>query len=156
MMDFDPSSVAPPPSLERIAAFETYYDVKLPVTFIDFIGRWNGAKVTNGEIRTPGAAQSIERFLPLLEDISDNSDHAWADITVVIAQIEDRISTDDDDAGLDLIPIAALSAGDFLCLDYTAGHEKKPRIVRWDHEASDDGAPVTTPVAETFEALLSL
>jgi SMI1-KNR4 cell-wall len=56
---------------------------------------------------------------------------------------------------LDLVPIAALFAGDFLMLDYRESRQA-PKVALWDHEASDDFNPQTVPVADSFERFIKM
>lgn len=56
---------------------------------------------------------------------------------------------------MNVIPIAALFSGDFICLDYRV--KKEPVVVIWFHEESEVFSPVTQKVApnilEFFELL---
>lgn len=51
---------------------------------------------------------------------------------------------------IELLPIAALFAGDFLCLDFRDGKEI-PSVCVWSHEESDIDEPVAYEVANNFE-----
>ena len=142
---------APPPSAERIAWFEDYYEVRLPDDFKTFLGQRNGAKPSEDGLPDGRNERMVERFLPLLADPKADPEHGWADMTVVITQLDERLLEDEDAVGVPLIPIAALAGGDFVCLDYRGGG---PRVVIWDHEESEEMAPVVTPVADSFSDLL--
>lgn len=53
----------------------------------------------------------------IVDDIEENL-RGMYDIDVVISQIEDRLIENEELLGVEIIPIAVLFAGDFLCLDY--------------------------------------
>ena len=57
--------------------------------------------------------------------------------------------------GYNIIPIAALFGGNFLCLDYRESTNNSTICV-WDHEMSDDGKPVTYFIANSFKEFLKL
>ena len=98
----------------------------------------------------------IDRFLCVLNDYEDHP-AGWYDIGVVSTQLGARLCEDEDPdrLGMHLMPIAALFAGDHLCLDYRYV-TSDPALVVWLHEDSDDFAPVTRPVTETFTEFLEL
>lgn len=77
------------------------------------------------------------------------------DIGVVIAQIEDRLTDDEDLVGTNLIPFASVFGGDFLCLDFRT-LPSQPSVVLWDHNESDELEPVTFHVTDTFENFIEL
>jgi len=53
-----------------------------------------------------------------------------------------------------MLPIAALFAGNFLCLDYRKS--QNPSVCVWFHEESDDFKPYTKKVTDTFAQFLDL
>ncbi len=153
-MRIDPTSLVPPPSREHLEWFERVYRVELPRSYRDFIQTWNGGVPIGGAaIEREGLSRVVERFLPMLKDPNGAGTLGWYDIGVVLTQIEDRLIDGDELIGTNIVPIAALFAGDFLCLDFrTAGTE--PSVVVWDHEASGEGAPVAHHVSSTFKDFL--
>lgn len=62
-----------------------------------------------------------------------------SNISVVLTQIDERLTDNPDTLGGELIPIAILFAGDFVCLDYRKS--SKPSICIWFHEKSEVFAP---------------
>ncbi len=153
-MRIDASSVLPAPSQERVRWFEESYRVKLPPALRSFLHRCNGG-VPTGEATfvVNGRERLLERFLPILESPRAAGTIGWYDISVVITQIEDRLIDDDDLVGTNMVPIAALFGGDFLCLDYRAD-VAEPSVVVWDHEQSEEGAPVVFEVCDSFSDFL--
>lgn len=66
------------------------------------------------------------------------------------------LGTDNEDLiGVEVLPIAELFAGDYVCLDYRKSREK-PSICVWSHEESEDFAPVTYKVADTFSEFVEM
>lgn len=153
-MDFQGTSALPPPSARKLKSAEEFFEVKFPPSFRRFLEKWNGA-VPGRPVFTDGDGRErlIERFLPLLERPSESGDVGWYEITVVHTQIEDRLARDPDAYGSELVPIAALFAGDYVCLDFADGGAA---VVVWDHEESDEYDPVVVPVAKDFESFLAL
>ncbi|MDN8588354.1 SMI1/KNR4 family protein [Paenibacillus sp. 11B] len=64
----------------------------------------------------------------------------------------DRLTDNEDLVGMNVIPIAALFSGDFICLDYR--EKKEPVVVIWFHEESEVISPVTQKVAPNISAFL--
>lgn len=151
MVDIVPGTALPPPSPERLAHLQDFFGQRFPPAYLDFLQRANGAKLREVEVTGGGRPFVIERFLPIQDDYKSDERNGWADVAVVTSQLDARLATDPDDTRLDVIPVAALFAGDFLVLDYRERRDDPPVGV-WDHEASDDFAPVVTPVADNFAA----
>lgn len=97
----------------------------------------------------------IEKFLCILDDSESDPINGWYDIEVTITQIGDRLTDNEDLVGMNVVPIAALFLGDFICLDFRETEE--PTVVIWFHEESEEFSPVTQKVAtnilEFFELL---
>jgi hypothetical protein len=153
-VDFQGTSALPPPSARKVKATEDYFRVEFPASFREFLERWNGATPKKRFfVTSEGIERRIERFLPLLERPADAGDDGWYDITVVHTQIEERVVRNPEVLGSDLVPIAELFAGDFVCLDFAGGGAA---VVVWDHEQSEEFAPVVVPVAKDFESFLAM
>jgi hypothetical protein len=155
MVDIVPGTASPPPSPERLAHLQDFFGQRFPAAYVDFLARANGAKPARNEVTGGGRPFVIERFLPILDDYKSDERNGWADVAVVSSQLDARLATDPDDTRIDVVPIAALFAGDFLVLDYR-GARGEPSVGVWDHEASDDFAPVVTPVADSFSSFEKL
>lgn len=154
MVEFVAGSVLPPPPPARVALLEENFERRFPPAYRDFLTKFNGAKLVRNAVALEPRDFVIERFLPIVGDIKTDPD-GWADVSVVATQLDARIVEDGDSTGCDLVPIAALFAGDFLVLDYRSNADE-PSVARWDHEASDDLAPVADEVAPSFAAFLAL
>lgn len=153
-MEFDPASILTPPNPAHIKTLEDYYEVEFPSDYKQFVQRFNGAVPRTNKFDAAGLERIVERFLPILED-AENDPAGWAEVEVVASQLDSRLSDDENGENINLIPIAALFAGNFVVLDFRGG-PADPTVGFWDHELSDDFAPAVTPVAPTFSAFLSM
>ena len=148
MTGFVEGSVLPSPSADRIDWFERTFDVTLPRAFRKLLATGNGDRPIRAEFTVGTRQRSVERFLCLV-DTPRTHLSGWADITVVMSQIDDRLGPEDE-AGSSLIPIAALFGGDFVCLDYSRSRTE-PQVVVWDHERSLEFDPFTDVVARSYD-----
>ncbi|WP_027630047.1 SMI1/KNR4 family protein [Ruminiclostridium cellobioparum] len=143
------SVIFPLPSIELIKREEKMWRILLPKSYVDFIQRSNGGKPVERCFICNNRHYAIDRFLCILEDPEEH-ELGMYDIDVVLTQIEDRLSDNPDLVGIELLPIATLFAGDFVCLDYKSSKDN-PGICVWSHEESEQDMPVTYFVADTFE-----
>jgi SMI1-KNR4 cell-wall len=151
---FIADTISPPPPPARIETLQQSFEQRFPAAYLDFLKRANGAMLQDNAVKFGSSDFVIERFLPILADPKTDPD-GWADVAVVATQLDSRLVADEDSTHLDLVPIAALFAGDFLVLDYRE-RNKPPKVALWDHEASDDFEPQTVPVAESFETFMTM
>jgi hypothetical protein len=142
-----------PPSDEALQRLESVTGVTLPGAFVDFLRTGNGARPQTPEVPVDGRERFIERFLVVVDDHAVHSS-GWADITVVITQINDRLGGADE-VGTKLVPFAIVFGGDFLVLDYRR-NEREPAIGLWDHECSEEFAPFVIDVADSFSAFAEM
>jgi hypothetical protein len=149
------SSILERPTDATINSFENFCKVTLPSPFVEFIKQYNGAEPEKLIVRADNQERMIEKFLCLLQTPRMDSIQGPYDIRVVIAQIEDRLTDDENLVGTNVIPFAAVFGGDFLCLDYRDAPQS-PSIVLWDHDESDELQPVTYPVSTNIEDFLKL
>jgi len=148
------SIVKPLPFDSLIKSQEDYWRLKLPTSFVAFIKENNGAEVEATTFDCDGRERMIERFLCILGDVQLNPDGMY-DIGVVLTQIEDRLSDTEDLIGADVLPIAVLFAGDFVCLDFRKDADN-PVVCVWSHEESEYCDPVLYNVADNFADFLTL
>ena len=151
---FIADTISPPPPPARIEKLQQSFEQRFPSAYLDFLNRANGARLADNAVKLGSSDFVIERFLPIVADPKTDQD-GWADVAVVATQLDARLVVDEDSTQLDLIPIAALFAGDFLVLDYRESGAA-PKVALWDHEASDDFQPETIPVAESFEKFMAM
>lgn len=142
------------PSSSSIASFEQYCKIKLPYDFLQFIENNNGGCPKKDSFIHLGRERLIERLLPLMDDPNSDESQGQYDMAVVETQIGERLASDPDQIGCTLIPFATLFSGDFLCFDYRKNKEF-PIVVLWDHNKSEEFAPHTEPVANSFLELIS-
>lgn len=154
-MDFQQGTPLSPPTDELINWFETAYRVKLPADYVDALRNGNGAVPIRREFRQGKRERMIERMLCLIPNPKEEGINGWYDLTVVLTQLDFRLSDNENVVGADVVPIAVLFAGDFVCLDFRHTPES-PVVAVWDHEQSRDLHPVLEPVASSFTAFDNL
>jgi len=148
------SEILPKLNEQTIQKEEKMWRIKLPMDYYQFLLHTNGGVPQKREFRNNSRGYMIMSFLCILED-TEHSNFGFYDIDVVLSQIEERLTDNEDLIGVEVLPIAELFAGDYLCLDY---REKKvePSICVWSHEESEDLAPVTYKVADTFSEFVEM
>lgn len=139
---------------ERIKRVEEYSDIKFPKSYIDFIKKYNVGIPITDKFKFNGNVYVIERFLGFINNYKTSSIGIY-DIAVVLSQIDTRLTDNPDLEGDELIPIASLFAGNYLCFDFTKDGEN-PSICIWDHEESDKFQPVTYKVADSFSEFIEM
>ena len=77
------------------------------------------------------------------------------DISVVESQIGEMLTDNEDLIGIEVLPIAESSAGDYVCLDYRE-NENEPCVCVWSNEESDEFAPVTYRAADSFSEFIAM
>lgn len=154
MRILEESVVLPQPTEAVIQEFEKYWELVLPQDYKEFIKRYNGAKPENAAFLCNNCERMITRFLCILSNPNDN-EYGWYDIDVIESQIGERLTANEDLMGVEVLPIAELFAGDYVCLDFREGKEK-PTVCVWSHEESGEFDPVTYEVANSFTEFLTL
>jgi len=76
-------------------------------------------------------------------------------MAVVASQVGLRLIDDEDIVGINVVPIAALFAGDFLCFDFRL-NSIEPAVSVWNHETSDEFSPDLTEISSSFIEFLDL
>lgn len=137
-----------------IRKLEQYSRIKLPDSYLRFISENNVGIPVENQFKCGEHLRMITRFLGFVTDYK-TSDLGWYDILVVLSQIDTRLTDNPDLVGDELIPIAELFAGDYVCLDYREG-KKEPCVCVWSHEESDVFSPTTYWVADTFSEFLEM
>ncbi|KEZ53655.1 SMI1/KNR4 family protein [Metabacillus indicus] len=146
--------VKPLPTDELIKEHEKFWRLKLPESFLTFIKENNGAEIENGTFEYNNRCYAIERFLCMLDDIEDHPNGIY-DIDAVFTQIGERLTNNEDLLGTEILPVASIFAGDFVCLDYRTDMHN-PSVCIWSHEESGDFDPVTYKAADSFSEFLKI
>jgi len=154
MLIIESGSFLEGPSDRRVLKLEDYSEVKFPQKYIDFLKSYNGGVPRTKKLEVNDNEYVIERFLCMTDSPGDSRLGDY-DIAVVMTQLGARLSCNPDELGDELIPIAALFTGNFICLDYRKS-KTNPKICIWDHEESDDFAPITYFVADSFEEFIDM
>lgn len=153
-MNIKTNSIINDDILQRIRKVEEYSKIKFPDSYIAFVKKYNVGVPMNNEFSCNKHFYAIDRFLGFINEYKTSSLGNY-DIAVVLSQIDTRLTDNPDLIGDELIPIANLFAGDYVCLDYRISKEK-PSICVWSHEESEDFAPVTYQVADSFSEFIEM
>ena len=155
MIEFEPDTGAPQPGLPRLAWLEEVLGIMLPKEYVALIRQSNGGVPIQKCFLADGHERLIERFLCILEKPADDEQHGDYDVNIVWSQVGERLVDDGDMIGTNVLPIAALFAGDLVCLDFRED-PVDPAVVVWEHERSDFLQPHLTPVATSLSAFLEM
>ena len=150
----DQSIIYPLPTDALLQEREVAWKVQLPEDYKNFIIRKNGFRPSKNSFSLKNRSFLIERFLCVLENTKDNPLGVY-DIDVVMSQLDERLFVHEDILGFELVPIAALFGGDFLCLNYIEDPDN-PSICIWYHEESYELEPAIEFVANNFTEFLDI
>ncbi|MDP1509333.1 SMI1/KNR4 family protein [Paenibacillus sp. SEL3] len=148
------SIIFPLPDSNLIMRVEENFEIKFPNDFINFISKNNGAIPITRFFEYKSNRYVVDRFLCLLDNPGEH-DKGMYDIKVVFSQLDERILSDGDITGAELVPFAALFAGDFVCLDFSES-KTDPVICIWYNEESDEYDPVTEKIADNVNSFLDM
>lgn len=146
--------ILPLPLETLIKKEESYWRIELPSFYKEFIMKYNGGVPEEGSFICNGHSYFIERFLCILDD-SENNKLGMYDIDVVLSQIEDRLTDNEDLVGVELLPIASLYGGDFVCLNFKES-KNNPTVCIWNHEESQELDPVIYDVSNKIDVFFDL
>ncbi|MGK0701859.1 SMI1/KNR4 family protein [Priestia flexa] len=154
-MEFkDGSIIYPLPDDTLLSEKEAKWRIKLPETYKEFIKKYNGGTPIKDSFKCNSHIYAIDRFLCILK-VTGERDDEYYDIGVVRTQLDERLVFDENLIGTELLPIAVLFAGDFVCLDYR-NNDKEPIVCVWNHEKSSDLNPITYIVSNSFKEFLNM
>ena len=154
MSQQDQSIIYPLPNDALLHEIEVAWKVRLPDDYKEFIKNENGLMPSKRYFHFGDNEKVIDRFLAILAISGEKPEEVY-DIGVVSTQLEGRIVFDEDYVGMQLIPIAALFGGDFVCLNYVKDSEN-PSIWIWYHEESYELEPAIELVANNFAEFLDM
>ena len=152
--DVEQEIISPMPTDALLQEREVAWKVRLPDDYKEFIKKENGLIPPKRNFHFGNNEKVIDRFLAILAVSGEKAEEAY-DIGVVSTQLEGRIVFDEDYVGLQLIPIAALFGGDFVCLNYIEDPEN-PSICIWYPEESYELEPAIEFVANNFTEFLAM
>ena len=148
------SIIYPLPTDALLLEREVVWRVKLPDDYKEFIKKENGVIPSRRYFHFEHNEKVIDHFLAILAISGEKTEEDY-DIGVVSTQLEGRIVFDEDNVGMQLIPIAALYGGDFVCLNYVEDSEN-PNICIWYHEESYELEPAIEFLANNFTEFLAM
>ena len=146
--------ISPMPTDALLHEREVVWRVKLSDDYKEFIKKENGLIPSKRYFHFGNNEKVIEHFLAILAISGEKAEEAY-DIGVVSTQLVGRIVFDEDYVGMQLIPIAALFGGDFVCLNYIEDPEN-PSICIWYHEESYELEPAIEFLANNFTEFLAM
>jgi len=138
MITVEAGSEAVPVHSSHIRKVEDEIGVRFPHDYLGFIATTNGGVPLSPYFDLGDNTKVVERFLSFVLDYKHDPLGCY-DVEVVWSQVEDRLP-------VGVVPIAALFAGDLLCIDTSAGDS---RIVFWVHDLEPE---TVIPVADSFQA----
>ena len=150
----DQSVIYPLPTDALLQEREVAWKVRLPEDYKEFIKNENGLIPSKRYFHFGNNEKVIDRFLAILAISGEKPEEVY-DIGVVSTQLEGRIVFDEDYVGMQLIPIAALFGGDFVCLNYIEDPEN-PSMCIWYHEESYELELAIEFVADSFTEFLAM
>ncbi|MFE3892556.1 SMI1/KNR4 family protein [Priestia sp. YIM B13446] len=133
------SIIYPLPKDQDIAEIEGSFRVQLPNEYKEFLKHYNGCKVVDSTLLTTiNKRCQIERFLGIIENFSEHP-YGVYDIGCCETSLgeQGRNFYDEDLIGSELIPIAKLAWGDYLCLNFHYD-KNNPSVDFLDYEESFD------------------
>lgn len=150
----DGSIISPLPEDTVLSEKEGKWRISLPETYKEFIKKYNGGTPIKNSFKCNHHIYAIDRFLCILK-VNGERDEEYYDIGVVRTQLDERIVFNENIVGTELLPIAVLFAGDFVCLDYR-NNIGEPIVCVWNHEESTELNPITYAVSNSFEKFLNM
>ncbi len=108
------SVIRPLLSEEDIAAFEKGWRVHLPQDHRQFLKDNGGGLPVRKSFIAAGREWAVGRFHAFISDYHDNPLGDY-DISVNLSQLNGRMGEDPDGLGAEMVPVAVLFAGDYVC-----------------------------------------
>ena len=155
---FDESTIVLPlPTEETFNNCEQRWQITLPESYKEFVKKFNGVRPTHAFAKYDFTnkegiyccdEEEIERFLCI-----DNGNEL--DMDVVMNAQFDWWTDDEDNAGIQILPIAKLVGGNFLTLNYE-NDKSEPTVCVLDHKRSVEFYPVTYFVTNSFGEFITI
>lgn len=147
--------VSPLPSDALLDVVEKSLRIFFPESYRQFIKENNGVVPITNVFSHNQHQYNIERFLCILEESELDEINGWYDIEVIIMQIGESLTDNEELIGMNVVPIASLFAGDFVCLDFRID-SINPSVCVWSREESGEFEPVVYKITDSFPEFLKL
>ena len=154
MTQQDQSIIYPLPTDALLQEREAAWKVRLSDDYKELMKKENEGIPSKRYFHFGNNEKVIDRFLAILAISGERAEEVY-DIGVVSTQLEGRIVFDEDYVGMQLISIAALFGGDFVCLNYLENPDN-PNICIWYHEESYELEPAVEFLANSFTEFLDM
>ncbi|MCM3274203.1 SMI1/KNR4 family protein [Paenibacillus elgii] len=151
------SIILPLPNDDDLEKLEVAFRVQFPAQYKLFLKRYNSCElIENCLLATINKRCVIERFLGIVKNYKEHSFGIF-DIGVCETSLgeQERNYYRDDILGTELVPIAKLAWGDYLCLNYHYD-KNNPSVDFLDYEESGYCDPVTSKIADSFGDLAKM
>lgn len=144
------------PNEAEIQRKENMWRLKLPLDYRHFLKEYNGGVPEKSEFKGIHSNRTymVETFLSIIK-VEDYDEFGDYDIDVIHTQLDERLSANGDLVGYDMVPIAQIFAGDYVCLDYRESSDH-PCVCVWSHEESGEFDPVTYKIADSFTQFIEM
>ncbi|ROR31752.1 SUKH superfamily protein [Mobilisporobacter senegalensis] len=146
--------IYPLPDIELLTEKEKKWRLTLPDSYKEFISHYNGGVPIQNSFIYNSKSYAITRFLCVLKNVKEEK-FGWCDISVIESQIGERLTSNEDLVGIEVLPIAELFTGDYLCLDFRV-NKLNPSVCIWDHEESGEFEPITYWIADSFDNFMKI
>lgn len=144
------------PNEAEIQRKEKMWRLKLPLDYRQFLKEYNGGVPEKREFKGNHSNRiyMVEFFLSIVK-VEDYNKFGYYDISVIHSQLDERLSANEDLIGYDMVPIACIFAGDYVCLDFRED-SAHPCVCVWSHEESGEFDPVTYRIADSFTQFIEM
>ncbi len=149
------SVIEPLPEEQGLLNYEALLHANFPYPYRRFLASLGGCQVVAARFGEH-ARYEIERFFAVVNHPETHPLGRW-DLLAAndLLEEEERNIFEPGRTRVQCLPIAKLTYGDYLCLDYY--HDPvNPAVVFLDFEGSSLGDPRITKIADDFEGFLSL
>ncbi len=154
MTNIEMKNEMPAITLEYLQKEQEMWRQSLPADYQSFLLKTNGGVPVKRSFRFKEQEHMVVQFLSVFAE-PENNEFGSLDIDVILSQIEDRLTDNEDLIGVEVLPIAELFAGDYICIDFKE-NPNEPCICIWDHEESMELEPVTYRLADSFSDFLKM
>ncbi|MGG3580939.1 SMI1/KNR4 family protein [Priestia megaterium] len=151
------SIIYPLPQDQDIAELEASFRVQLSNEYKTFLKRYNACEIIDSTPLTiVNKRCQIERLLGIIKNLSEHP-YGMYDIGCCETSLGEQGQNFyyEDLIGSELIPIAKLAWGDYLCLNFHYD-KNNPPVYFLDYEESYECDSATSRIADTFQSFLSM
>jgi len=151
------SIVSPLPDDKDIKKLEGYFRVQFPNEYKEFLKIYNSCEISDSTpLRALNKRCQIHRFLGVIKDFRE---HPYGEYDIGCCETflreQGRNFYSEDIIDSELIPIAKLAWGDYLCLNFHYD-KNNPSVDFLDYEESYECDPVTSKIVDNFKEFIKM